>query len=156
MLAGHNHTVQTDWLAIFIFHRYLCLSIRQDPFNKMAPPAGSQFPDNPVRQHHGHRQKLRCLITGISDHNALIPGSVLPSCLIRRKAAAFLPGTVYCFCNVRTLLMDQCIHLDVICRIPHIRKYLFHNLKHIRLMGTGDLPGCQKHSFCCKHLAGYP
>ena len=156
MLAGHDHAVQTDWPAILIFHCYLCLSIRQNPLNKMAPPAGSQFPDNPVRQYHGHRQKLRRLVTGIADHHPLVPGAILPSRLVRRKAAAFLPRTLHGSCNIRTLLVDQRIHLDVIRTVSYIRKHLFHNPKHIRFMGTGNLPGCQDHPFGCQHFTGYP
>lgn len=139
MLTGYNHTIQTDRLSILILYRHLCFPIRADSFNIAASSTGRQFPDNPVCKHHRHGHKLRRLITGISDHDALIPGTLKPIHLIVRHPFPFFFGFPDCIGNVRTLLMDKRIHGNPFAGISHFRQYFLDYTKHIRFIGAGDL-----------------
>ena len=155
MLAGHNDGIQTDWPVIFVFHRNLCLSVRQDSHDVTASAACRQFPHNAVRQNYWHWHELRRLIASVSHHDSLIPGAAGKSALNRNSPCPAFSGLLHRPGNVRTLLVDECIHMDSFCFIACALQHLFDDFKHLWLISAGDLSCHDDISFGCQHLAGH-
>ena len=156
VLAGHNDGIQTNWSVIFIFHRNLCLSVWQDSHDVTTSAACRQFPHDAVRQNYWHRHELRCLIAGISHHDALIPGTAGKSALNRNSPCPAFSGLLHRPGNVRTLPVDERIHVDFFRFIACALQHFFDDFKHLRLKSACDLSCHDDVSFGRHHLAGHP
>ena len=156
MLTGHNDRIQTDRSVIFVFHDHLCLSVWQDSHDITASAACRQFPHNAVRQNHWHRHELRCLIAGVSHHDALIPGSAGKSALNRNSPCPSFSGSLHRPGNVGTLLVNEGIHVDSFRFIACTFQHFSDDFKHLWLISTGDLSCHNDVPFGRQHLAGHP
>ena len=155
MLTGHNDRIQTDRSVIFIFHGHLCFSVRQDSHDISASTACRQFSYDAVRQNHWHRHKLRRIIAGVSHHDSLIPGSIGKSALNRNSPCPAFSGTFHCPGDIRTLFVDEGIHMDSICFIACTLQHLSDDFKHLWLISAGDLSCHNDVPFSSQHFAGH-
>ena len=156
MLTGHNDRIQTDRSVIFVFHGHLCLSVWQDSRDISTSAACRQFPHNAVRQNHWHWHELRRLITGVANHDALIPGTAGKSALNRNSPCPSFSGSLHCPGDIRTLFVDEGIHVDFLCFIACTLQHLFDDFKHLWLKSAGNLSCHNDVPFGRQHLAGHP
>ena len=73
MLAGDDDSIHADGLAVFVvLHGDLTLAIRAQIVHLAALTHGGQALGQLVCQRNGHGHQLRGLVTGITEHHALI------------------------------------------------------------------------------------
>ena len=76
MLCRDHDGRDSDRLAVFVFDRHLALAVRPQPIDEILLSAFGQAIDQAVSEGDRHRHKLRSLIAGVAEHQALVAGSV--------------------------------------------------------------------------------
>ena len=75
MLAGNDHSVHADGLAVHILDSDLALAVRTQIVQLAALADFGQLLGQLVGQADGHGHQLRGLIAGIAEHHALVTGT---------------------------------------------------------------------------------
>ena len=78
VLGGDDHVDDAGGLAIDVFHRHLALGVRAQPLGELAGLADArELAAEAVRIHDRRGHELGRFIAGITEHDPLVPGTLL-------------------------------------------------------------------------------
>ena len=78
VLGGDDDGIDANrFVVIIIFHSDLSLSVGTQIIHQLQLPDLRQTLCQLMGKRDGKRHQFRCLVTGITEHHALIPGSVI-------------------------------------------------------------------------------
>ena len=152
MLSGDDDRIHANRLPIDILNRHLRFPIGSQEVEDLLLSHLGQPPGQPVGKDDGHGHQLRRLVTGITEHQPLIP-----------RPLFMVLSFIHPLLDIGGLFVDGGDHGTGLPIEPHRRVIvsdLFDRLpddgRHMDIAGSGDLSCDDRHS--CRHqgLTGHP